>query len=46
MSNAVKTDEIIFNFFLQICNEKNDMLQTYEVGAITGDFILYEKEID
>ena len=24
MSNAVKTDEIILNFFKQICDEKND----------------------
>ncbi len=24
MENAVKTDEVIFNFFKQICDEKND----------------------
>ena len=24
MNNSVKTDEIIFNFFKQICDEKND----------------------
>ena len=24
MSNSVKTDDIIFNFFKQICDEKND----------------------
>ena len=29
-----------------VFNENNEMLQTYEVGAIPGDFILYEKEID
>jgi len=31
MSNAVKTDEIIFNFFKQICNEKND-IKCVELG--------------
>ena len=24
MSNSVKTDDVIFNFFKQICDEKND----------------------
>ena len=24
MSNAVKTDDVIFNFFKQICDEKDD----------------------
>ena len=24
MSNSIKTDDIIFNFFKQICDEKND----------------------
>ena len=24
MNNSVKTDEVIFNFFKQICDEKND----------------------
>ena len=24
MNNAVKTDDVIFNFFKQICDEKND----------------------
>ncbi len=29
-----------------VFNDKNEKLQTYEVGAIPGDFILFEKEID
>ena len=24
MSNSIKTDDVIFNFFKQICDEKND----------------------
>ena len=24
MTNAIKTDDVIFNFFKQICDEKND----------------------
>ena len=24
MSNQIKTDDVIFNFFKQICDEKND----------------------
>ena len=24
MKNSVKTDDVIFNFFKQICDEKND----------------------
>ena len=24
MSNSVKTDDVIFNFFMQICDEKDD----------------------
>ena len=24
MSNAIKTDDVIFNFFKQICDEKDD----------------------
>ena len=24
MANSIKTDDVIFNFFKQICDEKND----------------------
>ena len=31
MSNSVKTDDVIFNFFKQICDEKDD-LKCVELG--------------
>ena len=31
MSNSVKTDDVIFNFFKQICDEKDDQ-QCIELG--------------
>ena len=31
MNNSVKTDDIIFNFFKQICDEKDD-LKCIELG--------------
>ena len=31
MSNLIKTDDVIFNFFKQICDEKNDQ-KCVEIG--------------
>ena len=31
MSNSIKTDDVIFNFFKQICDEKND-IKCVELG--------------
>ena len=50
MSNSVKTDEVIFNFFKQICNEKNDQ-KCVELGnswikAMETNLINMEKNLD
>ena len=50
MSNSVKTDEVIFNFFKQICNEKNDQtcveLGNSWIKAMETNLINMEKNLD
>ena len=50
MNNSVKTDEIIFNFFKQICDEKDDQ-KCIELGnnwikAMETNLINMEKNLD
>ena len=53
MSNLVKTDEIIFNFFKQICDEKDDQkcielgnnwIKAMETNLVTMEANLEEKD--
>ena len=53
MNNSVKTDEIIFNFFKQICDEKDDKkcvelgnnwINTMEANLIKMESNLEEKD--
>ena len=53
MSNPVKTDDIIFNFFKQICDEKNDQkcvelgnnwIKAMETNIATMEANLEEKD--
>jgi len=50
MSNSVKTDDVIFNFFKQICDEKDDQ-KCIELGnnwikAMETNLINMEKNLD
>ena len=53
MSNSVKTDDVIFNFFKQICDEKDDQkcielgnnwIKAMETNLITMEANLEEKD--
>ena len=53
MSNSVKTDDVIFNFFKQICDEKDDQkcvelgnnwIKAMETNLATMEANLEEKE--
>ena len=50
MSNSVKTDDIIFNFFKQICDEKNDekciQLGNQWINAMELNLNNMEKNLD
>ena len=54
MSNSVKTDDVIFNFFKQICDEKddkkcvelgNEWINAMELNLNEKDKIKYKKDI-
>ena len=50
MKNSIKTDDVIFNFFKQICDEKNDE-KCIELGnnwieAMKMNLINMEKNLD
>ena len=53
MSNSIKTDDVIFNFFKQICDEKDDQkcielgnnwIKAMETNLITMEANLEEKD--
>ena len=53
MSNSVKTDDVIFNFFKQICDEKDDQkcielgnnwIKAMETNLVTMEANLEEKD--
>ena len=53
MNNSVKTDDVIFNFFKQICDEKNDQkcvelgnswIEAMETNLATMEANLEEKD--
>ncbi len=53
MSNSIKTDEVIFNFFKQICDEKDDQkcielgnnwIKAMKTNLITMEANLEEKD--
>ncbi len=50
MNNSVKTDEVIFNFFKQICDEKNDEkcveLGNNWISAMESNLLNMEKNLD
>ena len=50
MSNKIKSDDIIFNFFKQICDEKNDdkcvELGNSWITAMKNNLINMEKNLD
>ncbi len=50
MSNSVKSDDVIFNFFKQICDEKNDQkcveLGNSWINAMETNLINMEKNLD
>ena len=50
MNNSIKTDDVIFNFFKQVCDEKDD-LKCVEMGnswinAMKTNLINMEKNLD
>ena len=50
MNNSIKTDDVIFNFFKQICDEKNDE-KCVELGnnwitAMESNLLNMEKNLD
>jgi len=53
MSNSIKTDDVIFNFFKQICDEKDDQkcielgnnwIKAMETNLVTMEANLEEKD--
>ena len=50
MNNAIKTDDVIFNFFKQICDEKNDEkgveLGNNWITAMESNLLNMEKNLD
>ena len=54
MNNSVKTDDVIFNFFKQICDEKDDKkcvelgnsrIRAMETNLVNMEANLHEKDI-
>ena len=50
MNNSIKTDDVIFNFFKQICDEKNDEkcveLGNNWISAMESNLLNMEKNLD
>ena len=50
MNNSVKTDDIIFNFFKQICDEKDDKkcveLGNNWINAMETNLIIWKSNLD
>ncbi len=50
MNNSIKTDDVIFNFFKQICDEKNDQkcieLGNNWIAAMEMNITIMESNLD